>query len=379
MKKLRIALFFSSDPSTAGGVQEHIIFLSRELSKRGHTVDIFGPQTKKRRYNRYHEIGTIVDMPIPNGNQANIHLLNSDITIAELISKKKFDLLHIHEPYAPFAAWNLIDQCSLPMVATFHTAWDNKSIVNILNNLIPFFKEKFSAKMKGAVYVSHITRNRWRHLCDKTVIQAVIPNAVDTSLFVPKNTINTIPQLLFTARIVHRKGILQLLEAMKIVKQKGYRCMLTVIGDGKERQSMLSYIKKSDLSSHVTWKGEITGASRYEYFTNADIFCAPYKDEAAPIAILEAISAGLPIVGFKNESFKESLKNYPGRELIVSHNVQLLANAIMKLLDNKAYIQQLKEWCLAERKMFSWESVAQETEQLYYQAIEKYALTKKGI
>ena len=371
MKKLRIAMFMSSNPILAGGVQEHVLFLSQELRKKGHTVTIFGPKTKKNIYVSYKSLGEKLYFPLLNGNKANIHILRENDKPENIFIEKKFDLLHIHEPYMPFAAWNVLEKSMIPKVATFHTVWDDESMLNILNSFISLFKDRFSSFTHGAIFVSKITFEKWKSICDKRVIKTIIPNAVDTSLFEPKNTKNNVIKLLFVARIVSRKGLLPLLRAISILKEKKIEFLLTIIGDGDERELALQYIKKNKLRNYIRFLGELQGEKRLKYFKESDIFCAPYVNEASSIAILEAISSGLPVVGYKIPLFFDLLKDYPGKELLVEKTDKALAHALEKAIQNPKLMSILKDWCLQKRETFSWITVAKQTEDLYYQVLKK--------
>ncbi|MFH0773309.1 MAG: glycosyltransferase family 4 protein [bacterium] len=372
MKKLRIAMFMSSHPIQAGGVQEHVLYLSKELRRNGHTVTIFGPKPKKNKYTHYKVMGEKVYFPLPNGHQSNIHILGEFDKPEEVFTKKKFDILHIHEPYIPFAAWNVLENSTIPIVGTFHTVWDNESMLNILNSFIPLLKDKFSSYTHGAIFVSKITFEKWRSMCAQKMVKHIIPNAVDTSLFEPKNTINKTVKLLFVARLIHRKGLFPLLRAINILKERGLNFSLTIIGDGDEKKYNLNYIKEKKLKKYVHYLGEIRGEKRAQYFKESDIFCAPYVNEASSISVLEAVSSGLPIVGYKIPLFSDLLKDYPGKEFLVEKTDFALAHALEIAIQNPSSIQTLKKWCLEKRESFSWTTVAKQTEDLYYQVIHAY-------
>lgn len=372
MKKLHIAFISSSDPSIAGGVQEHIIHLSKHLRKKGHAVDIFGPTGQDRRMSHYHKISSLIDIPIPGGSYSSIAVLDQSFKHEKVFNSKKYDLIHIHEPYSPFAAWTILDKLKAPTVATFHTAWDDTSPLNIINAFIPIFKDQFSRIVQSAIYVSSITKKRWKDICSASVYQTIIANAVDTEAFKPKAYINKVPHILFAARLVSRKGVLRLLNAVKILRERGHIFRVTIMGDGKEKKDLITSIKKQKLGKFVTYLGEIKGKARLKYFCLADIFCAPYVNEAAPLAILEAISSGLPIVGFMNSSFKESLSHYPGKNLLVKCSDNALAGALEALLVNRQLIQSIKDWCIAQRDLLSWDKIACQTENAYYQTIKMY-------
>lgn len=377
MKKLRIAMFMSSNPLFTGGVQEHILNLSKELKKSGHSVTIFGPKPRKNVFSNYHAMGEKVYFPLPNGTHSNVHLLTEIDKPEDIFTKKKFDILHIHEPYIPFAAWNVLEKSSIPNIGTFHSAWDNESFFNILNPFIPLFKDSFSSHTHGAIFVSKITQEKWKSLCDKTVSKKIIPNAVDTSLFRPKMGREKTIKLLFVARIVHQKGLLHLLKALSILKERKIHFSLTIIGDGDEKANVINYIKDHKLKKYITFLGEIKGKRRVKYFMESDIFCAPYINEAASIAVLEAVSCCLPVVGYRIPLFSDLLKDYPGKELLADKTDSALAAAIEKAIKNKSLTQTIKEWCFVKRESFSWTTVAKQTEDMYYDVLKKYE--KKNI
>jgi len=371
MRKLRIAMFMSSHPTQAGGVQEHVLYLSKELRKNGHSVTLFGPKPKKNMYVDYRAMGEKVYFPLPTGNHGNVHILSNSDLPENVFIKKKFDIVHIHEPYIPFAAWNVLEKTLIPKIGTFHTAWDNESAFNILNPFIPLFKDRFSSTTQGVIFVSKITQEKWKSLCSRTVIKHIIPNAVDTSLFNPKIHINKKIKLLFVARMVHQKGLYQLLKALCILREKNSNFTLTVIGEGDEKKSNMLYVKKHKLGRYVHFLGEIRGEEKARHFTDSDIFCAPYVNEAASISVLEAISSGLPVVGFKMPIFSDLLKDYPGKELLVDKSERALAKALEKIIINPVLIQSIKSWCLTKRDTFSWTTVARQTEDIYYQVMRK--------
>lgn len=371
-KCLRIAMIFSSDPSQAGGVQEHVFYLSKELKKLGHKIDIFGPENNVLTYTNYHPIAKVVRMPMPNGNWGNITVKNDDKhEVAEKIEKGKYDIIHIHEPYIPFISWDVYKNTTAPKIASFHTAWNNDSIINVINPFLVLFKESFSTYFKGAIFVSKIGKKRWQDLCEKNVIQKIIYNAVDNKAFKPiKKNKNKIVNLLFVGRLVNRKGPLYLLKAIKKIISTNKNIKLTIIGDGPERSTAEKYIRDNKLSQFVDLKGEIIGKKRISYYQKADIFCAPYVDEAFGITILEALSCGVPVVGFKNESFLEILKGYPYPRLFVDNrNVLELSKALKQLINSFEKRKEIEKWGIERVKEFDWTNTAKETEKLYYKIL----------
>ncbi len=363
-------MFFSSDPSQPGGVQEHVYYLSRELIRRGHLVDIYGPAGKALNYRHYHEIGKVIQVPIPNGNMANLHVAaNGKTNVAALINSRGYDILHVHEPYIPFLAWELIREVKVPKVGTFHAAWNDESVLNFFNSLIPFFQKPFSESFRAAIFVSQITRKVWQAVCANSVRQEIIYNGIDLNVYKPAEQPKKgrkRMEILFVGRLVQRKGPLHFLKALEPLFVKYPNLHATILGDGYELKKVNEYIGKRRMDGNIELAGFVVGRDKVPYYQRADIFCAPYKDEAFPITILEAMAAGLPIAGFFNEAFEESLTGYPDPSLIVPrNNVARLSAALEKLINDAGLRRLIRQFNLAAVKKYDWKRVVDETERVY--------------
>jgi len=371
-KKLKIAIVFSSDPSQAGGVQEHIYNLTKELAKLGHKINIFGPENNKIPFINYHPIAKAVKLPVPNGNWSNITIKNNEkYKASQILEKEKFHIIHIHEPYIPFVNWDIFGNTSATKVATFHTAWNNDSILNIVNPFLPLLKEIFSSYFKGVIFVSKIVKRRWQYLCKHSVIQKIIHNGIDRTFFRPaKKAKGKIINLLFVGRLVKRKGLIYLLKTLNKIVKDNLNIRLTIVGDGPEKLESEKYVKENNLNKYVRFVGEILGKERINYYQEADIFCAPYIDEAFGITVLEALSCGIPVVGFKNESFLEILKGYPYPELFVDRkNIVKFSKVLKQLINDQQKRKIIGEWGVSRVKDFDWINLAKKTEEFYYQVL----------
>jgi len=371
-KKLKIAIVFSSDPSQAGGVQEHVYNLTNELAKLGHKINIFGPENNKIPFINYHPIAKAVKLPVPNGNWSNITIKNNEkYKASQILEKEKFHIIHIHEPYIPFVNWDIFGNTSATKVATFHTAWNNDSILNIVNPFLPLLKEIFSSYFKGVIFVSKIVKRRWQYLCKRSVIQKIIHNGIDRTFFRPaKKAKGKIINLLFVGRLVKRKGLIYLLKTLNKIVKDNPNIRLTIVGDGPEKLESEKYVKENNLNKYVRFVGEILGKERINYYQEADIFCAPYIDEAFGITVLEALSCGIPVVGFKNESFLEILKGYPYPELFVDRkNIVKFSKVLKQLINDQQKRKIIGEWGVSRVKDFDWINLAKKTEEFYYQVL----------
>ncbi len=368
-KKLKIAMFFSSNPERPDGLLHHIFYLAQELIKLGHSVYIFGPNRKSALpFKNYKKIIDLVQVPF--FKEATIFItvkskkFNDPVKTIE--GQEKFDIIHIHDPYLPLIAWEIIKKAKVPIVTTFHTAWDENSGFNIINGFIPLFQNYFS-RVSGSIFVSKIGKKIWGSLLPVKVKKVVINNGVHSNLFYPSENKNKIITLLFVARIVPRKGLMILLKTLKNLVKDVSNIKLIVLGDGPHLITCKKYAKDNKLENFVEFKGYITGKDKIKYYQGSDIFCAPYRNENFAITLLEAMSCGIPIVGFDSNGIKEILTGYPDDDLIVPYkNTQLLGKAIKSLALDSSKRKRIKNWLLKKRKEYTWEKIAKETEDFYY-------------
>ena len=371
-KKLKIAMIFSSNPERPDGLLHHIYYLGQELTKLGHSVYLFGPDRKSAlQLKNYKKIFELVDVPF--FEEATIFVTVKSKKYSQPVNtienQEKFDLIHIHDPYLPFIAWEVLKKAKLPIVTTFHTAWDENSGFNIINGFISLFQDYFS-KVRGSIFVSKIGKKRWSSLLPSTVKKIIINNGVHSNIFYPQKNNNKKITLLFVARIVPRKGLIILLETLKELIKDVRNVKLIVLGDGPHLETCREYAKANKIEDFVEFKGYVTGKNKIKYFQTSDIFCAPYRNENFAITLLEAMSCGMPIVGFDSDGVKEILTGYPDHDLIVPYkNTKLLSKAIKSLILDSSKRDRIKSWLLKKREKYTWKKVAKETEKFYYRVL----------
>lgn len=374
-KNLSIAMYFSSDPSSYGGVQQCVYYLVQALKRRGHTVSVFGSDKTLLPYRSYRAIGEVIRIPWPNGNWVNI-TKGKEIReqLANIFSKEHFDICHIHEPYIPFVAWNFMRYVDVPKVATFHSAWDASSILSMVNSFIFVFQQFFSSNVDGAIFSTNLVKRLWLPVCDTSVKQRVIPFGIDKTLYVSKRKIHSGFTLLFVARLVEKKGLRYVLDILPSLSKKHPDLQLVIVGDGPEKASYERLVKRLHLSGQVIFKGSVSESEKVYLFQQSDLFLAPYVDEGFGITILEAISTGCPIVGFQNDAFSEVLAGYPAPFLLVpAKQSKQLGVAITRFMKDRDLQARLRKWCIKESKKYSWDAVAEQTEEFYYQILQSHS------
>jgi glycosyltransferase involved in cell wall biosynthesis len=105
-------------------------------------------------------------------------------------------------------------------------------------------------------------------------------------------------QILFLSNLIRSKGILDLMEAVKILARKGCSVHCTLAGaiDSDVQDIVLDELK--NFSNIFTYKGVVSGQHKRDLLFQSHIFCLPtyYPVEGQPISILEAYAAACPVV-----------------------------------------------------------------------------------
>jgi len=107
--------------------------------------------------------------------------------------------------------------------------------------------------------------------------------------------------ILFMSTLTRTKGIVKLVEAMKLLRVQRPNVRLRVAGRWSEDDARLetdAVIARENLASHVEFLGNVDGDVKRNFLASGDLFCLPtfYPYEGQPLVLLEAMAAGLPVV-----------------------------------------------------------------------------------
>ncbi|MGM0877130.1 MAG: glycosyltransferase family 4 protein [Bacillota bacterium] len=171
------------------------------------------------------------------------------------------------------------------------------------------------------------------NLIPKDKVQ-VLYNGVTKSNFTLQKKNNDIPIALFMGRLGQRKGTYDLIEAIKLLKEKGIKGKFLLAGDG-EVDAVNTLIEKYNLQEYVETLGWINGDQKKSLLETADILVLPSYNEGLPMAILEAMDYGLPIVSTPVGGIPEVIIDDKNGYLVNPGDVQNLAARLTDLIVNE--------------------------------------------
>jgi glycosyltransferase involved in cell wall biosynthesis len=139
------------------------------------------------------------------------------------------------------------------------------------------------------------------------------------------------------------------LEACKIARARGQDISLTVVGIPVESAGL----EPASSGSWLTWLGAVSPREMYALYGRHDILLFPSRREACPMTVLEALAAGLPVIG---SSVVRWLIEGAG-EVVAGEDAGAYAEALRALAEPER-LHQLSNAALERARAYSWESSA---------------------
>ena len=149
---------------------------------------------------------------------------------------------------------------------------------------------------------------------------------------------NDIPRLLFLSNLIISKGVFVLLDALKILKHRGYTFICDFVGGGTKEISSSTFeeeVKNRHLEDIVFYHGRKYGDEKDVVFKKSDIFVFPTNEDCFPLVLLEAMSYHLPIVTTNEGAIPDEVIDGENGLIGEQKNPRSVADCIEKLLCDK--------------------------------------------
>ena len=262
-----------------------------------------------------------------------------------------FDIIHINPSFDKKSFYRdglyiLISRIVRKKVLVYWHGWniDFQNTLQIRNFSYWFFKLTYK-RAHSHIVLGSIFKNRLINLkiSEKDII--IESNAADDS-FLNENQLKKTEkkdqiELLFIARIEEQKGIMIVLDTMKILNEKG-NYILKVAGDGP----MLNEAKRKvqiEQIHNVDFLDQINGIDKHNAFSSSKILFFPtYHPEGMPISIIEGILYGLVIVSRPVGGIPDWVKVPANGVLTDSLDPKEYAALIDTLCDDKEKMNQIE-------------------------------------
>lgn len=181
------------------------------------------------------------------------------------------------------------------------------------------------------------------------------------------------PWLAVLGRLEPVKGQAYLLECLALLRDRGidFRCVL--IGDGPERDALVEQVARQQLAGHVWFAGFRDNVPAW--LAAIDVLVMPSRWEGLPMALLEAMALGKPVVAHAVGGIPDVLRDGQEGLLVPPHHPQLMVQALATLIGDAPLRKQMGARALARvRAHYSAEALARAYEKLYQDAMAEHGV-----
>lgn len=378
---LRLLLVNYEFPPIGGGASFASAGLARTLVERGHRVDVLtsrlrgqpesewidGVHVHRVRSWRYgqHECGI---------RGAATFLVFALLRLRRLLATERYDLVHYFFGLP----------CGVLSLYT-HGRHGIPYIVSLRGSDVPGYDSTDRPLSLSHWLLSGLSRRIWRNArfvipnsvalrdlaaaFEPGIEYEVVPNAVDTGT--PRSR-SASPdervQLLCVARLIERKGIDVLLAAF--ARLRSTNAVLHIVGSGRDEQQLRRLAATMGITERVVFHGAMNHADVQRMYRAADVFVLPTLSESCSMALLEAMSAGLPVVTTRVGGNLQLIQEGHNGLLVTPGDVQALTEALDALVTDAARREAMGQANITRiANEFTWSINAERYERVYRQSL----------
>lgn len=366
-----------------GGAQTHTLRLCHYLQSQGVDVEVITRQYPGLARRELVEGVPVYRTPIMPGGKVTAAFSFVFFALLHLaVDRKHYSVIHSHEMLSPMTigllarellgaklvvmphrsgylgdVWKLTER--RPLTGRLRIAWAAHRSHAFISISRPVTSELLSVNVPG----------------DKIHL---IPYGLDTNYFTPatpqnkaelRQSLGLLPDAtwcIYTGRMVPEKGLDLLLSAWDKISATHPEARLLLVGDGEERAHLEEMAGRPGLRGSIRFTGSVNDTA--PYLRAADLYIQPSFTEGLPVAMLEAMACGLPIVATAVGGIPDLINEHSSGLLIPPHEEGRLQNAIDELLSSPDLRSAMGAQArLDVSSIFSLQTVGQANLDLYHQ------------
>lgn len=181
-----------------------------------------------------------------------------------------------------------------------------------------------------------------------------------------------VPVLLFIARFIHSKGLVDVIRGCAIVRDHGLDFVLLCVGDGPARPYAEAEVARLNLQAKVRFVGYIREDETDQFYASSTMLIFPtYFQEGFPMVVFRSVAAGIPVITTRIRAAADYLQEPDNCLWVEAKNPGLLAEKIIHLLSNPEMRKMMGRNNRGLARQFTAECVAEEYVAIYDQLIQE--------
>lgn len=369
---MKIAMLVDDFHPNVGGTPTY----AKELAKALHDLEM-EPEIITHRYPGYEQdasLNSVLVRRLPGFvlRKFNVTISPNAIwTLKRLLNK--YDIVHGLDLYSPISLCGvyLAHRGKMPTVMTNPALHTYTGILKLVYQPVKYVLKKAD----HIIAVSEAAKGFIKSFGLEDSKISVIYHGVDSEKFRNIDTCNIrkelgtgpSPLIMTVTRLINRKGLNYLIEAMPHVLQEYKDVKLVIVGWGPERNRLERIAKDLKIKDSVIFAGAVGDETLLKIYAAADIFVLPSPHyEAFGIVLLEAMAAGLPVITTRTGGMPEFIINFHNGILVEPKSERQIGEAILRLLNDKKLAQRLaRNGLKLVRTKYTWETAARRTIDIY--------------
>ncbi len=273
-----------------------------------------------------------------------------------------YDVVHVHEPNAPFVSFFATEFARVPLVGTFH-CYSTSTLANGFASNVVGVRRLYN-KLGVRLAVSEAAQ--WTAERYYGGRYRIVPNGVDLSAARPDHGGSDALELLFVGRADARKGLPVLLRAFEALRSAGVPARLTVAGATWEE---VEPVLMDAEGVHVA--GRVSDEEKWRLLGQADLLVAPsLGGESFGMVLTEAFASNTPVVASDIVGYRDVVRHGYDGLLVPPADPAALGEALRDLALDPARRAKMAAAARERAERFSWPTVAEEVTEAYEHAVE---------
>jgi D-inositol-3-phosphate glycosyltransferase len=384
----------------SGGLNVYVRELSREMAKRGHTIDIFTRRTDAAtpEITRLDDGTRVIQIqagPLDADKAAQRRYLETfrkgAMSFVDRVGQgpspdQGYDLVHSHYWLSGWVGQTLADCWNAPHVVMFHTLAEAKNRHHIGEREPRYRIAGERVVARGADRIICGSESERATLIEEYGVApsrlSVVPCGVDVDRFRPLDQQTArlalgldpdVPVLLFIGRIEPLKGIDVLIRA---ASQLDGKFQLLVVG-GDEKDAMRTHelhvlAEEMGVEGKVVFGDAVPHDELPCYYNAASVCIVPSYYESFGLVALEAMACGVPVIASRVGGLKETVQDGRTGYLIPWRCPEPFAERLDLLLTNEPLRRSLGEEARQVAQAYRWPEIAAQVEDVYHELVSRY-------
>ncbi len=383
--RLAILSWESLHSIAVGGLAAHVSELADALVRRGHDVHVFTRMGQGQHYCdcvngvHYHRCPVPANPNFVEYIETMCDAMVQRVRETERFFGERFDVIHGHDWLVSRALVKIKNDLNRPVLMTLHSTEYGRCGNEFRNGISPRIRHaewEGSYVAQKVVCVSRALRDEvaWLYQVPQDKME-VIYNGVEVNRFDIEVDASAVrkgleidsgdPFVLFAGRLAWQKGPDMLVDAIPRVLHSHPNTKFVLAGDGDMREGLERQVRGHGIAHATRFAGYRSGRDLVKLFKSSDAVCVPSRNEPFGIVILEAWSAGKPVIATRSGGPAEFV-SHRHTGLTVKIDTDAIREGLDETLDDLDNARRMGRNGRHEvETAFTWDIIASQTQDIY--------------